>query len=246
MNKNILSFILITFIYPKELSEIDRFIEKTNNQYLLVNDFETTMNVSLNVPGFRMPKKKYKVYYKYPKKIKINTKGFGVLPKTGLFTSPADNFDNLKSLKLVLYNEIPNCILISGTVISDSLKAQFPNEYAKLTFNPIVDVVVDTSKWIVRSVTTRIDTVKLFEIINNFKFFENKYYMPISSKIEYYIKDAKLANWLNNDLGGVMKMSENINSSSDVVQGTIKINYDNYKLNRGIPDKIFMERPKNK
>ena len=68
------------------------------NRIILSNDFETTMNVSLNVPGFRMPKKKYKVYYKYPKKIKINTKGFGVLPKTGLFTSPADNFDNLKSL----------------------------------------------------------------------------------------------------------------------------------------------------
>ena len=60
---------------------------------------ETTMNVSLNVPGFRMPKKKYKVFYN-PNKIKINTKGFGVLPKTGLFTSPADNFDNLKNLKL--------------------------------------------------------------------------------------------------------------------------------------------------
>ena len=62
--------------------------------------------------------------------------------------------------------------MISGTVIPDSLKAQFPNEYAKLTFNPTVDVVVDTSnKWIIRSVTTRIDTVKLFEIINNFELF---------------------------------------------------------------------------
>ena len=58
-------------------------------------------------------------------------------------------------------------------------------------------------------------------------------------------KDAKLANWLNNDLNGIMKMGESINSPSDVVQGTIKISYDNYKLNRGIPDKIFKERPRN-
>lgn len=244
MNKKILLSLLVTIIYPNNLSNIDRIIRKTNNQYLLVNDFETTMSVSLNVPGFRMPKKKYKVYYKYPKKIKINTKGFGVLPKTGLFTSPADNFDNLKNLQLILYNKTPNCILISGVVISDSLKAQFPNEYAKLTFNPLVDVVVDTSRWIIRSVTTRIDTVKLFEIINSFGLIEGGYYMPINSNIEYYIKDAKLANWLNNDLGGIMKMGENVNSSSDVVQGTIKIRYDNYKINRGIPDKIFVERPK--
>ena len=105
MNKKILSIFLISIIYPNNQPEIEQIIKKTNGQYLLVNDFETTMNVSLNVPGFRMPKKKYKVFYKYPNKIKINTKGFGVLPKTGLFTSPADNFDNLKNLKLGFYGE---------------------------------------------------------------------------------------------------------------------------------------------
>jgi hypothetical protein len=243
MNKRILLYLFFTIIYPNNLSEIDRIIKKTNDQYLLVNDFETTMNVSLNVPGFRMPKKIYKVYYKYPKKIKINTEGFGVLPKTGLFTSPSDNFDNLKDLKFRSHNKDSNCVLISGIVISDSLKAQFPNEYAKLTFNPTVDVLVDTTKWIIKSVTTLIDTVKLFEIVNNFQIFENKYYMPVDSKIEYYIKDAKLANWLNNDLSGIIKMGDRSKSSSDVVQGTIRISYDNYKLNKGIPDKIFKNRP---
>ena len=61
----------------------------------------------------------------------------------------------------------PGSIMISGTVIADSLKAQFPNEYAKLTFNPTVDVIVDTNQWVIKSVTSRIDTLKLFEI---FKF----------------------------------------------------------------------------
>tara|TARA_B110000003_G_scaffold272431_1_gene308301 strand:+ start:234 stop:977 length:744 start_codon:yes stop_codon:yes gene_type:complete len=244
MTKQFLFFIFVNLLFSNNSSQINRIIEKTNKQYMLVNNFETTMNVSLNVPGFRMPKKVYKVYYKLPNKIKINTKGFGVLPKTGLFTSPSDNFDNLKNLSLNSNKNSNNCILISGTVISDSLKAQFPNEYAKLTFVPIVDVVVDTTKWIIKSVTTRIDTVKLFEIKNNFQKFENKYYMPVKSQIEYYIKDAKLANWLNNDLGGIMKMGDSPEAASDVVQGTIKITYDKYKINKGIPDKVFSKRPK--
>ena len=244
MTKQFLFFIFVNLLFSNNSSQINRIIEKTNKQYMLVNNFETTMNVSLNVPGFRMPKKVYKVYYKLPDKIKINTKGFGVLPKTGLFTSPSDNFDNLKNLSLNINKNSNNCILISGTVISDSLKAQFPNEYAKLTFVPIVDVVVDTTKWIIKSVTTRIDTVKLFEIKNNFQKFENKYYMPVKSQIEYYIKDAKLANWLNNDLGGIMKMGDSPEAASDVVQGTIKITYDKYKINKGIPDKVFSKRPK--
>lgn len=244
MTKQFLFFIFVNLLFSNNSSQINRIIKKTNKQYMLVNNFETTMNVSLNVPGFRMPKKVYKVYYKLPNKIKINTKGFGVLPKTGLFTSPSDNFDNLKNLSLNINKNSNNCILISGTVISDSLKAQFPNEYAKLTFVPIVDVVVDTTKWIIKSVTTRIDTVKLFEIKNNFQKFENKYYMPVKSQIEYYIKDAKLANWLNNDLGGIMKMGDSPEAASDVVQGTIKITYDKYKINKGIPDKVFSKRPK--
>lgn len=243
MTKQFLFFIFISLLFSNSSPQIDRIIKKTNKQYMLVNNFETTMNVSLNVPGFRMPKKSYKVYYKLPNKIKINTKGFGVLPKTGLFTSPSDNFDNLKNLRLDIKKNSNNCILISGTVISDSLKAQFPNEYAKLTFVPIVDVVVDTTKWIIKSVTTRIDTVKLFEIKNNFQKFENKYYMPVKSQIEYYIKDAKLANWLNNDLGGIMKMGDSPDTASDVVQGTIKITYDKYKINKGIPDRVFNKRP---
>lgn len=243
MTKQFLFFIFVSLLFSNSSPQINRIIKKTNKQYMLVNNFETTMNVSLNVPGFRMPKKSYKVYYKLPNKIKINTKGFGVLPKTGLFTSPSDNFDNLKNLRLDIKKNSNNCILISGTVISDSLKAQFPNEYAKLTFVPIVDVVVDTTKWIIKSVTTRIDTVKLFEIKNNFQKFENKYYMPVKSQIEYYIKDAKLANWLNNDLGGIMKMGDSPDTASDVVQGTIKITYDKYKINKGIPDRVFNKRP---
>ena len=62
-------------------------------------------------------------------------------------------------------NEEEHCLTITGTLIPDSLKAQFPSEYAKLTFDPLVDVVIDTSRWLIKTVTSRIDTVKLF--VNN-------------------------------------------------------------------------------
>jgi hypothetical protein len=67
--------------------------------------------------------------------------------------------------------------------------------------------------------------------------------MPVQSQIEYYIKDANLANWLNNDFNGMMKMGNKLNKKTDVVQGTIKVLYSKYKINRGIPDRIFKKRP---
>ena len=94
------AFILLHFNTKADDRIIDRFITKTNYQFQKIKDFQAKMSVRLNVPGLRMPKKTYKVYYKYPNKFKADTKGFGILPNTGIFTSPEDNFDNLKNLKL--------------------------------------------------------------------------------------------------------------------------------------------------
>ena len=168
---------LFNLIYSSNLS-IDEIVLKANEEFEKVSDFQAKMTVSLDVPGLRMPKKEYRAYYKRPNKFKATTKGFGVLPNTGLFTSPKDNFDNLKDLiinedKIKIGN---NQIMVSGTLIMDSLKAKFPNEYAKLSFNPIVDVVVDTSKWLINSVTSRIDTLKLLQINNYYELYENRYF----------------------------------------------------------------------
>ena len=52
--------------------------------------------------------------------------------------------------------------------------------------------------------TSRIDTVKLFEITNNYNLYEGKFYLPEESKVEYFIKDARLAGWLKKDVKTLM------------------------------------------
>ena len=56
----------------------DYLIERTNKQFNLINDYQVDMTVKVEVPAFRMPKKKYKVYYKQPNKVKVKAKGFGM------------------------------------------------------------------------------------------------------------------------------------------------------------------------
>ena len=240
--------LLTIIIATTGLTSSDLFLEKiilrTNDEFEKVSDFQAKMVVSLNVPGLRMPKKEYKAYYKKPNKFKATTKGFGVLPNTGLFTSPEDNFDNLKNMIINKdQSELEtNHIMISGTLIPDSLKAKFPNEYAKLSFNPIVDVVVDTSRWLIKSVTSRIDTLKLFQIINYYELHENKYYLPSMSKVEYFIKDMKLANWLKDDLPSMIGADQQLTMNQDIVKGMITVKYSDYKVNRDLPDYIFKKK----
>ena len=241
---SLLTFIALTNLLHSSDILLDEIISKTNEEFEKVSDFQAKMTVSLDVPGLRMPKKEYRAYYKRPNKFKATTKGFGVLPNTGLFTSPKDNFDNLKDMNINQdqTKTRTNQIMISGTLITDSLKAKFPNEYAKLSFNPIVDVLVDTTKWLIISVTSRIDTLKLFQINNDYELYENKYYLPSTSKVEYFIKDMKLANWLKDDIPSMIGADQQLARGRDIVKGMITVKYSDYSINKNLPDYIFKKK----
>tara|TARA_Y100001968_G_scaffold322304_2_gene358146 strand:- start:130 stop:867 length:738 start_codon:yes stop_codon:yes gene_type:complete len=239
----LLSFIMLfqNLLFANGQKE-DYYIDKINEKFNTINDYKVDMTIKIEVPAFRMPKKKYKVFYKNPDKIKIKSKGFGILPKTGLFTSPNDNFDNLKNIKLAKNNlELDeNEIMMVGDLIVDSLKLEMPNEYSRITFDPIVEVKVDTLNWVIKNVTTKLDTLKLFQINNYYEIYSNEYYMPKQSVVKYYIKDKKLFNWLNKDAGNIINQGQELaNKNNSIVEGTITVNYKNYKINKGIKDKVF-------
>ena len=216
-------------------------IKKTDDQFREINNYQVDMVISIAIPAFRMPKKKYKVYFKQPDKIKVKSRGFGLLPKTGMFTSPVENFSNLSNIRFSkdFSRTEPNEIMLVGDLVLDSLALDVPNEYARLTFKPTVDVKVDTQNWVITQVLTKIDTVKIMEINNFYDVVDDSFYMPIRSTVEYYVKDARLSKWINKDIGTIMGNNHNMNIESDMVKGLISVNYAKYRVNRGLKDSIF-------
>ena len=216
-------------------------IKKTDDQFKEINNYQVDMVISIAIPAFRMPKKKYKVYFKQPDKIKVKSRGFGLLPKTGMFTSPLENFSNLSNIRFSkdFSRTSPNEIMLVGDLVLDSLALDVPNEYARLTFKPTVDVKVDTQNWVITQVLTKIDTVKIMEINNFYDVVDDSFYMPIRSTVEYYVKDARLSKWINKDIGTIMGNNHNMNIESDMVKGLISVSYAKYRVNRGIKDSIF-------
>ena len=216
-------------------------IKKTDDQFREINNYQVDMVISIAIPAFRMPKKKYKVYFKQPDKIKVKSRGFGLLPKTGMFTSPIENFSNLSNIRFSkdFSRTDSNEIMLVGDLVLDSLALDVPNEYARLTFKPTVDVKVDTQNWVITQVLTKIDTVKIMEINNFYDIVDDSFYMPIRSTVEYYVKDARLSKWINKDIGTIMGNNHNMNIESDMVKGLISVNYAKYRVNRGIKDSIF-------
>ena len=216
-------------------------IEKTEAKYRLVNDYEVRMTISMKIPAFRMPKKRYTVFFKQPDKIEIKSKGFGLLPRTGMFTSPSENFDNLTD---VFINKdsidlAENSIMLRGNLIVDSLAIKMPNDYAKVTFKPTVDVTIDTSQWVITGVVTKIDTIKIMQINNEYDFVSDDYFLPIRSTVEYFVKDARISRWLKKDIGSFIGNQQSADIQDDMVKGKITVLYSKYKVNKGIDDSIF-------
>ena len=234
-------FINSSFALCEENKKATEIINKTEQRFRMINDYQVNMVISINIPAFRMPRKKYTVFFKQPNQVQIKSKGFGLLPRTGMFTPPSENFNNLTDVT-INHNADSlgyGSVMLRGNLIVDSLAIKMPNDYAKLTFKPTVDVVIDTSQWVITRVVTKIDTIKIMEINNIYDFVDGSYFLPIRSTVEYFVKDARISKWLKKDIGTIIGNQQSIDPGSDMVKGEISVKYDKYKVNRGINDSIF-------
>ena len=241
----IFTFIIIHYFFSialaNEIGTPDDVIKKTESQFRSVDNYQVDMMISIAIPAFRMPKKKYKVFFKQPDKIKIKSRGFGLLPKTGMFTSPMENFNNLTNIRFADSGnkEYNDKIILVGDLIVDSLALEMPNEYARLAFKPTVDVSIDKRNWVITQVVTKIDTLKIMEINNTFDYIDNSFYLPVRSTVEYFVKDARLTKWINKDIGTMIGNQNEIDVKNDMVRGLISVEYSRYKINKGIKDSVF-------
>ena len=225
----------------KEDDYAKAIIEKTESQYRSIKDYQVKMTISMKIPAFRMPKKKYTVFFKQPDKLEIKSKGFGLLPRTGMFTSPSENFDNLTDVAVDKnsLNLKENRVILRGNLIVDSLAIKMPNDYAKVTFKPTVDVTIDTSHWVITEVVTKIDTIKIMQINNEYGFVDGDHFLPVRSTVEYFVKDARISKWLKKDIGSLIGNQQKTDIQDDMVKGKITVLYNKYKVNRGIDESVF-------
>ena len=216
-------------------------IEKTESQYRSIKDYQVKMTISMKIPAFRMPKKKYTVFFKQPDKLEIKSRGFCLLPRTGMFTSPSENFDNLTDVAVDKnsLNLKENRVILRGNLIVDSLAIKMPNDYAKVTFKPTVDVTIDTSHWVITEVVTKIDTIKIMQINNEYGFVDGDHFLPVRSTVEYFVKDARISKWLKKDIGSFIGNQQKTDIQDDMVKGKITVLYNKYKVNRGIDESVF-------
>ena len=231
---------------------VEKIRDNVIAQFEQINDYQVDMKISVKMTGFRMPKKKIRVYYKRPDKIKVTTKGFAILPKTGVDGNPSEFLDMLKhvtEIKRTIHNNSPY-YKIMGKVERDSLKIPLKvnkNETPEIT----MDVLVDAKKWVITEVDVYLDSESVFTFQTNYTEIDG-IYVPERSIFKIGVKGISKWSARNPvDLGGPgserqdfedIAKNAGFDPEKDEFLGEMVMAFTIYKVNEGIDNKIFEEK----
>lgn len=228
MNKNKYNFALfltIIFCLPvfAQQQNPKKLLEAVKNKFNKIQDYTVDTKIKLNVELFKVPETTAKIYFKKPDKVKMEAKGFAMLPKQGLNFSPnkflSDNFEAVyikkEKIDSVLLNVV-KVIPLSDT--SDVL---------------LSTIWIDSGNNVIRKIVSV--TKKSGEITVSLRYDKNtiKYGVPVEMEFIFDADDLP-ANKKNE-----ISARENQKQNRPKLKGTVNVYYSNYQINKGLSDEIF-------
>ena len=242
------NYIFFIFLFTSIKSQnTDLDIVKSNiiTQFSKIEDYQVDINIKINMTGFRMPKKKIKMFFKKPDKLSIKTNGFAIIPKTGINNNPNELFKMFNYI-----NEVNRTIrdnkqfyFISGIVNQDSIDMPIKNlksEESKIKMS----LFIDAKEWIITEVDIFLDKEKTFSIRTDYININN-IMVPEKTKLIIGIKEiSRIKNNFNSDLlfnsDNDLAKASGFNLKNDEFKGEISMKFSNYIINQGIDDQIFI------
>ena len=242
------NYIFFIFLFTSIKSQnTDLDIVKSNiiTQFSKIEDYQVDINIKINMTGFRMPKKKIKMFFKKPDKLSIKTNGFAIIPKTGINNNPNELFKMFNYI-----NEVNRTIrdnrqfyFISGIVNQDSIDMPIKN-FKSEESNVKMSLLIDAKEWIITEVDIFLDKEKTFSIRTDYISINN-IMVPEETKLIIGIKEiSRIKNNFNGDLlfnsDNDLAKASGFNLKNDEFIGEISMKFSNYIINQGIDDQIFI------
>jgi outer membrane lipoprotein-sorting protein len=216
------------FAFPGD-DEAEKIISKVKTNFERVKDYEVDVKIKVDVDFLKMPPSEAKLYFKQPDRVKIKSDKFAMIPREGLDFSPTsllkNNYTALLEKKTKLDGKDVAVIKViplgeSGEVV-------------------LTVIWVDLTKYIIRKVETSTKTAGTFHI--DFEYNESKVNYPLPVSMTFSLNNSELANgMMKKGMGQAEKDDENKKQSA----GKVYIYYNNYKINKGIPDSVFEDNKK--
>jgi len=229
--KNILASFIILFIgltYPQN-KDPDLILKKVIESFSKIKDYEVDVQVKVDVDFIKVPDTKAKIYFKQPDKINFESDGFAMLPKEGINFSP---LSFLKKDYTALYQKED---YLDGHPVS-VIKIIPSSEKGDIV---LTTLWVDQTHNIIRKVESTTKTNGTFTIDLKYDKEKKDFYLPDSMIFGFNIDKMNLSKAFTGQTE--TESRKNIGKSAS---GRVYISYSNYKVNKGLSDKIFEKKKK--
>jgi len=224
----LISILILTTIGFGQSKDPNILIKNVKETFGKVKDYSADIDVKVDVSFLKVPEMKAKIYFKQPDKMHIESDGFAMLPKDGLYTSP-----------ISLLNGDFTAIYVKD----EPFDGHNTSVIKIIPLNDKGDVVLSTL-WIdqngnlIRKVESTTKTNGTFTII--FKYGNTKYPLPENMEFTFNASRMKLSH---------NPMEEENNNGNNKPQensiGKVSLKYSNYLVNKGIADSVFSKKTKN-
>ncbi|MEW6506329.1 MAG: hypothetical protein AB1432_01150 [Bacteroidota bacterium] len=218
--------LLVTTVISAQSKDPVKIINSVIKEFEKIEDYEVDVTIKLDFSMVKIPDMKAKYYFKQPDKVKIDSKGFAMIPKHSLNFSPTQflkgDFTAIYAKSESENNRTYDIIKIIPN--SDSLDVILTTLWIDQQ-SKVIKKVETTGK---RSGTLHVDLD-----------YQNNSVLPSSAVFSFNIGNlaARDVNANNEE----KKENRSGHRRDALINGKVYMTYSNYKINKGIPDSFFIE-----
>jgi outer membrane lipoprotein-sorting protein len=229
--KSLLSMFILFFygLVNAQTHDPDVILKKVIETFSKVKDYVVDVQVKVDIDFIKVPETKAKIYFKQPDKINFESEGFALLPKDGINFSP---LSFLKKEYTALYQKedhIDNHPVSVIKIIPTSDQGDIV----------LTTLWIDQLSYIIRKVESTTKSNGTFTIDLKYDDLDKDFSLPIAMIFGFNIDKMNLPKTFSDKAE-----SESRKNIGKTTYGKVYITYSNYRINKGISDKIFEKKKK--
>jgi len=226
--KKIILLLIVTMSISAQSKDPQKILDKVVQNFNSVQDYTVNAKINVDIEFLKVPEMNAKVYFKQPDKMKMDSKGFAMLPRQAFNFSPNSLLEKKHTSVYTGTEKLngKNVDVIRVIPTSDSSEVILSTLW------------IEQDKYLIRKIESTSRQGGTFQINLSY---DGKSAYPLPSSIKFEFDLPKLN--LPKKLSGKMDNKEE-KKSDHPGKGIVMIKYSDYKVNQGIPDAVFAEKKK--
>jgi outer membrane lipoprotein-sorting protein len=230
----IILFFMLVFnsTFAKNLSvvpDIDTLLSKVVEEFAGIQDFIAVIDAEVKMEQVQVPNMHAKMYYKRPDKIHFDSQGFLFVPRDGIALNPA------------LLSQRYDASLIGTDTLSGKIfyKLQLAAKEKKTKLRQMY-AWIDPANWTITKIETIPYEGRTLTMIFTYGFVNEKFWLPV--KIVFTLGSTGEREKGPDDSGTQQDDRFDRMQRTMPRNGSVTIQYSDYKVNSGIDDSVFTEK----